>query len=68
MNEAVVPGILLLKEHMKKMEETNSHQEVWLIALTSVCSIIFGMGLVVILVRKSLKGKHSVQLEPTMKA
>ena len=67
MNEAILPGILLLKEHMKRMEETNSHQDVWLVALTSVCSIIFGMGLVVILVRKSLKGKHSVRLDPTMK-
>ena len=67
MNEAILPGILLLKEHMKRMEETNPHQDVWLVALTSVCSIIFGMGLVVIIVRKSLKGKHSVRMDPTMK-
>ena len=52
-NKAVVSGLLLLKEHMKKMEQNNVHQKEWLV----VCSIIFGLVLVVGLVKKSLKGK-----------
>ena len=57
MSQAIIPGMLLIKEHMTQMEETNSRQEVWLIAHTAIISISLGLLLIMFMVNKSLKDK-----------
>ena len=62
MSQAVIPGMLLIKEHMTQMEEANSRQEVWLIALTAIISISLGLFLLMLMVNRSLKDKKNTTI------
>ena len=57
MSQAVIPGMLLIKEHITQMKETISRQEVWLIAHTAIISISLGLFLLMLMVNRSLKDK-----------
>ena len=62
MSQAVIPGMLLIKEHITQMKETISRQEVWLIAHTAIISISLGLLLIVFIVNKSLKNKKQATI------
>ena len=62
MSQAVIPGMLLIKEHITQMKETISRQEVWLIAHTAIIRISLGLLLIVFIVNKSLKNKKQATI------
>ena len=55
--KAILPGLRMIGQHLLQVEKDDAAQTVWLKALTSVCGVLVGVGLVSLIAKKWMKPK-----------
>ena len=63
MEKAILPGLRMIGQHLLQVEKDDAAQTVWLKALTSVCGVLVGVGLVSLIAKKWMNRKLK---RPTM--